>query len=98
MILNVIPIYKKLKQTNQEHTRSMKFKLLVVILNVVSITFNYLNRKNDLILIMTPEKQDKSTDQCLLKSKDSTLARNEVIMKRTYSVKSIKCNKICSNY
>ena len=56
------------------------------------------NRKNDLILIMTPEKQDKTLELSKHWSVDSTPARNEVIMKRTYPVKSVKCNKICSNY
>ena len=56
------------------------------------------NRKNDLILIMTPEKQDKTLELSKHWSADSTLARNEVIMKTTYPVKSVKCNKICSNY
>ena len=56
------------------------------------------NRKNDLILIMTPEKQDKTLELRKHWSVDLTLARNEVIMKRTYPVKSVKCDKICSNY
>ena len=55
-------------------------------------------RKNDLILIMTPEKQDKTLELSKHWSVDSTPARNEVIMKRTYPVKSVKCDKICSNY
>ena len=58
----------------------------------------HVNRKNDLILIMTPEKQDKTLELSKHWSVDSTPARNEVIMKRTYPVKSIKCDKICSNY
>ena len=58
----------------------------------------FLNRKNDLILIMTPEKQDKTLELSKHWSVDSTPARNEVIMKRTYPVKSVKCDKICSNY
>ena len=56
------------------------------------------NRKNDLILIMTPEKQDKTLELSKHWSVDSTPARNEVIMKRTYPVKSVKCDKIYSNY
>ena len=56
------------------------------------------NRKNDLILIMTPEKQDKTLELSKHWSVDSTPARNEVIMNRTYPVKSVKCDKICSNY
>ena len=56
------------------------------------------NRKNDLILIMTPEKQDKTLELSKHWSVDSTPARNEVIMKRTYPVKSVKCDKICSYY
>ena len=54
--------------------------------------------KNDLILIMTPEKQDKTLELSKPWSVDSTPARNEVIMKMTYPVKSVKCNKICSNH
>ena len=54
--------------------------------------------KNDLILIMTPEKQDKTLELSKHWSTDSTPARNEVMMKRTYPVKSVKCDKICSNY
>ena len=42
--------------------------------------------KNDLILIMTPEKQDKTLELSKHWSPDSTPARNEVIMKTTYSV------------
>ena len=61
-------------------------------------TGNKQNRKNDLILIMTPEKQDKTLELSKHWSVDSTPARNEVIMKRTYPVKSVKCDKICSNY
>ena len=60
--------------------------------------FDIKYRKNDLILIMTPEKQDKTLELSKLWSVDSTPARNEVIMKRTYPVKSVKCDKICSNY
>ena len=56
------------------------------------------NRKNDLILIMTPEKQDKTLELSKHWSVDSTPARNEVIMKRTYPVKLVKCDKICNNY
>ena len=55
-------------------------------------------RKNDLTLIMTPEKQDKTLELSKHWSADSTPARIEVIMKRTYPVKSVKCDKICSNY
>ena len=57
-----------------------------------------LNRKNDLVLIMTPEKQDKILELSKHWFVDSTPARNEVIMKRTYPVKSVKCDKICSIY
>ena len=65
------------------------------------VTFKWhlnVNRKNDLILIMTPEKQDKTLELSKHWSADSTTARNEVIMKTTYPVKSVKCDKICSNY
>ena len=54
-------------------------------------------RKNDLILIMTPDKQDKTLQLSKHWSADSTPARNEMIMKTSYSVKSVKCDKICSN-
>ena len=50
------------------------------------------------MLNMTPEKQDKTLELSKHWSVDSTPARNEVIMKRTYPVKSVKCDKICSNY
>ena len=53
----------------------------------------YENRKNDLILIMTPEKQDKTLELSKHWSVDSTPARNEVIMKRACPVKSVKCDK-----
>ena len=46
---------------------------------------------------MTPEKQDKTLELSKHWSVDSTPARNEVTMKRTYPVKSVKCDKICSN-
>ena len=46
---------------------------------------------------MTPEKQDKTLELSKHWSVDSTPARNEVIMKRTYPVKLVKCDKICSN-
>ena len=55
-------------------------------------------KKNDLILTMTLEKQDKTLELSKHWSVDSTLARNEVIMKRTYPVKSVECDKICSTY
>ena len=58
----------------------------------------WVNRKNDLILIMTLEKQDKTLELSKHWSADSIPARNEVIMKTTYPVKSVKCDKIYSNY
>ena len=64
----------------------------------IVLFINDTNRKNDLILIMTPEKQGKTLELSKHWSVDSTPARNEVIMKRTYPVKSVKCDKICSNY
>ena len=54
--------------------------------------------KNNQILIMTLGKQDKTLELTKHWSADSTLARNEVIMKTTYPVKSVKCDKICGNY
>ena len=53
--------------------------------------------KKDLILIMIPEKQDKTLDLNKHWSADLTPARNEVIKKTKHPVKSVKCNKICSN-
>ena len=47
---------------------------------------------------MTPDKQDKTLELSEHSSADSTPARNEVIMKTTYPVKSAKCDKICSSY
>ena len=47
---------------------------------------------------MTPEKQDETLELSKHCSADSTPARNEVKMKRTYPVKLIKFDKICSNY
>ena len=44
------------------------------------------NRKNDFVLIMTPEKQDKTSELREHGSPASTPARNEVIMKPTYPV------------
>ena len=73
-------------------------KLMIEVLNTAKKCTIYQNRKNDLILIMTPEKQDKTLELSKHWSADSTPARNEVIMKRTYLVKSVKCDKICSNY
>ena len=55
-----------------------------------SLLSQIVNRKNDLILIMTPEKQDKTLELSKHWSADSTPARNEVIMKSTYPVKSVK--------
>ena len=74
---------------SSEYSRSGRFPLLTIL---------FQDRKNDLILIMTPEKQDKTLELRKHWSVDSTSARNEVIMKRTYPVKSVKCDKICSNY
>ena len=42
---------------------------------------------------MTPEKQDKTLELSKHWSVDSTPARNEVIMKRTYPVKSVNNKK-----
>ena len=53
-----------------------------------------LNRKNDLILIITPEKQDKTLELSKHWSVDSTPARNEVIMNRTYPVKVEVAKKV----
>ena len=50
-----------------------------------SLVVTYENRKNDLMLIMTQKKQDKTLE--LSKHyPDSTPARNEVIMKTTYPI------------
>ena len=48
--------------------------------------FQPANRKNDLILIMTPEIQDKTLELSKHWYPDSTPARNEVIMKTTCPV------------
>ena len=69
-----------------------------IVTKLHSVSVQTQNRKNDLILIMTPEKQDKTSELIKHWSADSTPARNEVIMKRTYPVKPVKCDKICSNY
>ena len=77
----------------------MKVPVSFLSLNCPVFFFNIVvDRKNNLILIMTPEKQDKTLELSKHWSVDSTPARNEVIMKRTYPVKSVKCDKICSNY
>ena len=68
---------------------------IIMLVRHLSMELHY--RKNDLILIMTPEKQDKSLELSKHWSADSTPAKNEVIMKTTYPVKSVKCDKICSN-
>ena len=47
---------------------------------------------------MTPENQDKALELSKHWSVDLKPARNEVIMKRTYPVKSVKFDKLCSNY
>ena len=55
-------------------------------------------KKNDLILLMTPEKLDKTLQLSKHWSPDSTLARNESDNENEISSKSVKCDKICSNY
>ena len=56
-------------------------------------------KKNDLILIMTPGKQDKASELSKHWSLNSTPARNEVSnYENDISSKSVKCDKICSNY
>ena len=47
---------------------------------------------------MTPEKENETLESSIHWSADSTPARNEVKMNRTYPVKLVKCDKICSNY
>ena len=54
--------------------------------HIKSVNKRFQNRQNNLILIMTPEKQDKTLELSKHWSPDSTPARNEVIMKRTYLV------------
>ena len=46
--------------------------------------FQPANRENDLILIMTPGKQHKTLELSKHWYPDSTPARNQVIMKKTY--------------
>ena len=57
-----------------------------------NLRFN-VNRKKDLILIMTPEKQDKTLELSKHWSPDSTLARNEVIVKTAYPVNQQSATK-----
>ena len=64
----------------------------------LKLVAKHINRKKDLILIMTPENQDKTLELSKHWSADSIQARNEVIMKTTCPVESVKCDKICSNY
>ena len=52
--------------------KTLKQKLLTIDKN---------EKKNDFILIMSPEKQDKTLELSKHWSTDSTPARNEVIMK-----------------
>ena len=47
---------------------------------------SFANRKDDLILNMTPEKQDKTSELSKQLSPETTPARNKVIMKTTYPV------------
>ena len=89
-------IQATLKQELAIESQELKRRKTVQERRRINGLFKY--RKNDLILIMTPEKQDKTLELSKHWSVDSTLARNEVIMKRTYPVKSVKCDKICSNY
>ena len=56
------------------------------------------NRKKRSYTHYAPEKQDKTLELSKHWSADSTPTRNEVIMKTTYPAKSVKCDKICSNY
>ena len=75
-----------------------KFEILhCSIIFILNHPFMCCNRENDLILIMTPEEQDKTSELSKHWSVDSTPARNEVIIKWTYPVKSVKCDKISSN-
>ena len=59
-----------------------------VIFFVSWFKFQYHNQisKNDRILIMTPEEQDKTLELSKHWSPDSTPARNEVIMKTRYPI------------
>ena len=86
---------------SQIRTEYMKSHILydrILRARIIPLNDSSTSRKNDLILIMTPEKQDKTLELSKHWSVDSTPARNEVIMKRTYPVKSVKCDKICSYY
>ena len=82
------------------HYTSRVYNIIInnLLHNNVMIIIDIYNRKNDLILIMAPDKQDKTLELSKHWSPDSTLAGNEVIMKTTYAAKSVKHNKICSNY
>ena len=84
---------------NWLHHIRLKWKQINMNINMkYEIKLGEENRKNDLILIMTAEKQDKTLELSKHWSADSTPARSEVIMKTTYPVKLVKCDKICSNY
>ena len=50
------------------------------------------------MLIMTPEKQDKTLELSKHLSPDSTPARNGSDNENDISSKSVKCEKICSKY
>ena len=50
-------------------------------------------RKNDLILIMSPEEQDKTSELSKHWSPDSTPKRNQVIMKTIYPVNQYSATK-----
>ena len=104
--LNVVDVASRYKGSYQLTTKSSKEVAQAFQWRYENTPLNYPktlivddgNRKNDLILIMTPEKQDKTLELSKHWSVYSTPARNEVIMKRTYPVKSVKCDKIYSNY
>ena len=84
--------------SHQNNNSSLFLSKSILMIFTLVINDSSDNRKNDLILIMTPEKQDKTSELSKHWSADSTPARNEVILKRTHPVKSVKCDKICSNY
>ena len=67
-------------------TDNIEYSLRDVISDILSCHSCIKKEKMILYSLMTPEKQDKTLEFSKHWSLDSTLARNEVIMKMTYPV------------
>ena len=68
---------------------SFNRRTLTTVIVILRLKFKpdaIVNRKNDLILIMTAEKQNKTLELSKHRFPDSTPARNEVKMKTRYPV------------